>query len=489
MATSEREKVNVEILTATEETMNQKSKARRDLVERIDKADFSNFDASPWKDPNTIRPIPGKQEQFILSDSDITFFIGGSGTGKSEAMVLDQLQHVKDPNYESITFRRTTKSLKGAGGIFNKAGRVYERLGAEKKLQDLMYTWPSGATARYSHLEHGLATAEANHAGLEYARIYYDELHTFDKDSFMFMLSRLRSNADVDAAVKATMNPTPKETIGGWIHEFLEGFYIDEYGYPIEENSGKKRYFITDDNGTLIWADHPEELQAQYGYDCAPMSFTAITSCIIDNPVLMSLQPRYLPSLKNMGRIARERLLYCCWNVSPKGAGYFQREWVEYVDGKDLPKLNKVIRAYDLAASVKSEINSDPDWTAGVKIGLGEDGCFYVMNAKEILARPAGVAKLIQETAVMDGKNVPIGIPQDAGAGGLIQFEHYAKPLILKGYKVKKAKTRKGKLERFSGFSNAAENGMVKIVKGDWNDKYITQLENFDPDRKRQHDD
>jgi predicted phage terminase large subunit-like protein len=483
------EESSVSILDATESDLNRKSKARRDLVERINNVDFSDFDISPWKDPNVIRPIPGKQEQFILSDADITFFIGGSGTGKSEAMVLDQLQHVNDPNYESITFRRTTKSLKGAGGIFNKAGRIYERLGAEKRINDLMYIWPSGATARYSHLEHGLATAEANHAGLEYARIYYDELHTFDKDSFMFMLSRLRSNAEVDAAVKATMNPTPKETIGGWIHEFLEGFYIDEYGYPIEEASGVKRYFITDDDGRLIWADCPEDLQAQYGFDCAPLSFTAITSCIIDNPVLMVAQPRYLPSLKNMGRIARERLLYCCWNVSPKGAGYFQREWIEYVDRKDLPKMKRVIRAYDLAASVKSEINSDPDWTAGVLMGLGEDGYIYIINAKEELARPAGVMKLIQDTAEYDGKGVAIGLPQDAGQAGIIAYQHYAQPLVLMGYKVKKFKTRKGKLERFSGFSNAAENNMVRIVKGDWNDKYITQLENFDPDRKRQHDD
>ena len=480
---------DVGILDSTESDLNRKSKARRDLIKRINEVDLSDFDVSPWRDPNVVRPIPGKQEEFITSDADITFFVGGSGTGKTEAMVMDQLQHIHDSGYESITFRRTTKSLTGAGGIFNKAGRVYERLGAEKRIKDLMYRWPSGATCRYSHLEHGLATAEANHAGLEYSRIYYDELHTFDRESFMFMLSRLRSNADVDAAVKATMNPTPKESIGGWIHEFLEGFYIDDYGYPIEENSGKKRYFITDDDGSLVWGNSAEELQARYGYDCAPMSFTCITSCIIDNPVVMTLQPRYLPALKNMERVARERLLYCCWNVSPKGGGYFQREWVEFVDRKDVPKLVKMIRAYDLAASIKSEVNTDPDSTANTLMGLGEDGYLYILDANEALERPAGVMKMIRDTAEFDGRNVVIGLPQDVGQAGIIAFEHYAKPLILSGYKVKKFKTRKGKLERFSGFSNAAENGMVRIVRGSWNDKYINQLENFDPERKRQHDD
>lgn len=81
--------------------------------------------------------------------------------------MLDQLRHVNNPNFESVTFRRNTKSLKGAGGIFNKAGKVYKRLGAEQRLVDLMYRWPSGATSRYSHLEHNERTAEEDHQGLE----------------------------------------------------------------------------------------------------------------------------------------------------------------------------------------------------------------------------------------------------------------------------------------------------------------------------------
>lgn len=405
-------------------------------------------------------------------------------------MVLDQLRHVNNPNFESITFRRNTKSIKGAGGIFNKAGKVYKRLGAEQRLVDLMYKWPSGATSRYSHLEHNERTAEEDHQGLEYSGIYWDELGRFNKAAFMYMLSRLRSNAEgITSYVRATCNPEPKESEGGWLHEFLDDFYLDDYGYPVPERSGVIRWFISDEDGNLAWGNSPEELQAQYGLDCDPMSFTFISAQIYDNKVLCKNQPAYVTALKNLGRVERERLLYGGWNVSPKGSGYFQREWVEFVDMKDLPRMTKIIRAYDLAASVKSEINTDPDWTACVKMGMGDDGCFYIINAKEILSRPAGVQKLMIETAEFDGKNTPISIPQDAGAGGLIQYEHYAKPMILRGYKVKKAKARKSKLERFSGFSNAAENRMIKIVRGDWNDKYIAQLENFDPERRRQHDD
>lgn len=472
-----------------DETNYEKSTARARIKQIIADIDVSDFDATPWSDENIVRPLPGAQERFLMSDAQIVFYGGAAGSGKSEGLVLDQLSRIQDPNFESVTFRRNTKSLKGAGGIFNKAGKVYKRLGAEQKLVDLMYEWPSGATSRYRHLEHNERTAEDDHQGLEYSAIYFDEIGRFNRAAVFYMMSRMRSNAEGQSVMRATCNPEPLEAEGGWLHEFLDGFYLDDYGYPIPERSGVIRWFVSDDDGNLDWADDADTLRARHGIDCEPMSFTFIAANIADNLVLCKLQPGYLTALKNLGRVERERLLYGCWNVAPQGSGYFKREWVEFVDRKQVPKLLKTVRAWDLAASVVSEINTDPDWTAGVLIGVGEDGYFYVLNAVEALARPAGVQALLKETAQFDGKNCPVSLPQDAGQAGIIAFEHYARPLILSGFKVKRAKTRKGKLERFSGFSNAAENGLVRIVRGPWNEKYISQLENFDPDRKKQHDD
>lgn len=146
------------------------SAARQRIVDMINNLDAANFDITPWTKPNTIRPLP-KQEEMILSTAQVTFFGGSAGSGKSDGIVLDPLQHKNDPNFEAITFRRTTKSLKGAGGIFQKAGKVYNKLGAKQNLSELKYTFPSGSTARYSHMEHGVNTAEQDHAGLEYSAI------------------------------------------------------------------------------------------------------------------------------------------------------------------------------------------------------------------------------------------------------------------------------------------------------------------------------
>lgn len=122
-------------------------------------------------------------------------------------------------------------------------------------------------------------------------------------------------------------------------------------------------------------------------------------------------------------------------------------------------------------------------------MGLGKDGTVYILDAMEMYGRPAQITDKMHWKAGVDGKNTWIGIPQDVGAGGKTQFQHYAYPLQHKGYLIKKFPARKGKIERFQPFSNAAENGMVVMVKGDWNKKYIQQLEDFDPDRKRGHDD
>ena len=467
------------------------SKARDDIRRKINMIPemIKDFDPSPWTSPNVIRPLKGRQEEFITSKAQITWYGGSAGSAKTEGIVLDQLKHINDPNFESVTFRRNTKSLKGAGGIYNKAGKVYKKLGAKERINDMTYVWPSGAKSRYCHLEYNERTADADHQGLEYTGIYFDELGKFSKAAFLYFLTRMRSNADIQSYIKATCNPEFRESEGGWMHEFLQGFYLDDYGYPIEERSGVIRWFITDEDGTIIWGDSKEELIIKYGDHVEPFSFTFISAQIYDNLVLCKLKPSYLAALKNAPRTERERLLYSCWNVSAKGSGYFQKDFVEFVDRSQIPKMKRVIRAYDLAASVKSEINTDPDWTACVKMGLGEDGYIYILDAKDLLARPAGVSKFILDNASFDGKRIPVGLPLDSGAGGVIQFEHYSKPLILSGYKVKRFKTRKGKLERFSGFSNAAENGIVKVLKGLWNDKYISQLENFDPERKRQHDD
>jgi len=108
------------------------------------------------------------------------------------------------------------------------------------------------------------------------------------------------------------------------------------------------------------------------------------------------------------------------------------------------------------------------------------------MHAVRDRKRPSGVKQMMRKYAGIDGTKCTVGIPLDAGGAGKAVFEDHAKNLA--GFKFKKCKTTKSKLERFEPFSAAAEAGLIKIVKGDWNDEYVRELENFVGDGKG-HDD
>ena len=133
--------------------------------------DVSDFDPTPYTDPNVIRPLP-KQEEFLLShnNAQITFYGGSAGSAKTIGLMYDVFQHVHDPNFECIFFRRTTKQLRGAGGLWGKCSTLYKKIGATAKEVEMKITFPSGATARFSHLEHD-KDAQDNHQGLEYSAV------------------------------------------------------------------------------------------------------------------------------------------------------------------------------------------------------------------------------------------------------------------------------------------------------------------------------
>ena len=46
-----------------------------------------------------------------------------------------------------------------------------------------------------------------------------------------------------------------------------------------------------------------------------------------------------------------------------------------------------------------------------------------------------------------------------------------------------------GKLNRFLPFAAISEAGAVKVVRGDWNEPYFAELENFIPNNRNQKDD
>lgn len=303
----------------------------------------------------------------------------------------------------------------------------------------------------------------------------------------------MRTEANMQPRFLGTCNPEYDSFLRKWLQD---AGYLDEnnFGIPHEHMSGVTKYFIRQNND-MIWRDTKQELLEEFGQDCGPMSFCFISATCRDNPVLLERDPTYLSKLKNLPRIERMRLLEGAWLVREQAAGFFKREWVSIVNHHDLPNFNKIVRAYDLAGSVPSEAYPDPDWTAGVLMGVDYSGNSYVLDVTRYRQRSAKVLENIIEQAKRDteewGDHL-IVIPEDAGAAGKTAADNMVGSINAAGFLVKKNKMSnvKGrKLKAFQPFAITSENRMVYCLAGDWNDSWFLELETFDPGTRGGHDD
>lgn len=422
-----------------------------------------------------LEPQPGKQSMFLSTKADICLYGGGAGSGKTFALMLECLRHLNVRNFYTLFLRRTKTEAKLPGGPIDESRNIFPQFGGEYSESMMNWKFPGGARVQFQGIE--LEKDLEDFKGSQVPLIIFDELTGFTEKMFNYLLSRNRSSTGVRPYIRATCNPVSE----GWVRKLVD-WWIDENGYPIEARCGVIRWFIRRGEETH-WYNSKEEAEAAWGEDSMPKSFTFINATVKDNK---KIDPAYEANLKALSRVEREALLLGNWNVKANAGSYFQGDWCEFVLPKDVPPSKAEIRAWDTASTVPSEVNPDPDYTAGVKIRLGDDGYYYVMHSKRFRTRPAGVREGMRTTASGDGVKCVVGIPLDPGGAGKAVFDDHAKNLA--GFKFKKCKTTKSKLERFEPFSYAAEAGLVKIVKGDWNDDYIRELENFVGDGKG-HDD
>lgn len=422
-----------------------------------------------------LEPQPGKQEMFLSTKADICLYGGGAGSGKTFALMLECLRHLNVPNFFTLFLRRTKAEIKLPGGPIDESRNIFPMFDGEYSEAYMNWKFPSGARVQFSGIE--LDKDLENFKGSQVPLIIFDELTGFTERMFWYLLSRNRSSTGVRPYIRATCNPVSD----GFVRKLVD-WWIDDDGYPIEERCGVIRWFVRRGEDTH-WYDSKEEAEEIWGDDAMPKSFTFINATVKDNKMI---DPHYEANLKSLTRLEREALYLGNWDVKPNAGSYFQAEWCEFVDPHEVPKAVKEIRAWDTASTKPSEVNPDPDYTAGVKIRLGEDGYYYIMHSTRFRDRPAVVKREMLRNAKNDGNKCFVGLPLDPGGAGKSVYEDHVKNLI--GYKIKKSKTSKSKVERFEPFSSAAENGLVKIVRGKWNDDYTKELEAFVGDDKG-HDD
>lgn len=452
---------------------------------------------------------------FLARRSGNTFITGNSGKSRLLLNKAGYFAHT-DPNFEGVMFRRTTKPLSAAGGLFSEAKKLFKPLGVDiKETQMEIYFHGikgssnnrKGGNLKFTHLEHE-KDAEGNHQGLQYSFCGFDELTHFEQSQFLYLIGRLRSEADGDSFCMATTNPDYDSWVYNWV-----SWYLTEDGYFDENKLGKIRYFLIV-NDTPVFGDTEEELAEEYPELCyienpvegtteyvPPLSFCFIGGTIFDNPALIKANPKYLSALKAQTEINRKRLLEGNWHARPEGSAYFDRNWLHKIENKPFEAV--CVRSWDIASEEPSDKNRHPDYTASIKMYKTKENEYVIAGDFEPLShneredtygryrqRPGQRNHSMIRQAEHDGSEVIVCLPVDPAAAGKLQFSELAKMFMSEGFTVRKdpMPSNKSKLTKFEPFSSACMNGMVSIVESSFGNKktldaFYKELESFDGER------
>lgn len=344
--------------------------------------------------------------------------------------------------------------------------------------------------------------------------IAMDELTHFSQYQFLYLIGRLRSEADMDSFMIASCNPDYQSWVFSWVK-----WYLDEEGYPDKEKCGTKRFFVIEEDEPKF-GDDEKELADKYPHLCyienpltgetqyvRPLSFTFIAGTIFDNPALIEKNPKYLASLKSQSPVNRARLLDGNWLAREEGSNFFDRSWLK--DTNQYPQGGRCCRAWDKASSEPSDKERHPDYTAcSPRMYKCKDGYYWLVGdyvktcidkneTDEVYGRfrlRAGERdNLMVEQAKHDGEDCRILLPVDPGAHGKTEYEYSALKLIQEGFSVHPdpAPTNASKLKKAEPFFNACQNRLVYIVRNTFTeDTYnaiMKELESFDGTRSTRH--
>lgn len=436
-------------------------------------------------EPVVIAPASIPQELFINSEADIVIASGSAGSSKSYGILLRFLRFINDPKTEGVIFRRTSTQLEMPGGLWNESIALYSSVdpGLKVNLSKKQLTFSSGATLKFSHYENEAAKVKLK--GMQASFQAIDEATEFTEEMVTYLMSRLRSaGVSYKPSICMATNPMYDSFLRHWVLWWLD----PETGIPDRKKMGIIRYFVKQ-GSEFVWADTRKELEDIYGTgpESGIMSMTVIGSTVYDNPYIMNSDPSYVSRLKSLSPVETARLLYGSWFARQESAGYFKREWCTKIEFAPYATVKRV-RAWDMAGTLPSQANPNPDWTVGILMSKTKDGAYIVEDMIRFRGRFHEVEKKIFETAEADGVSTTVVIPKDPGQAGTAYASTLTKALAERGFTSKMMPTNKSKLDRFKPFAAIAEAKIVQVVIADWNKDFFDELEAFNGDGKQKDD-
>lgn len=468
---------------------------------------------------NHWTPQPGPQAELFLCDCDEILYGGAAGGGKTSSIVALLSGRVQMRGYRALLLRRSTPDLKG---LIDEARAIYLDGRPAGKFAFRPFAPPPLArfredkgwmifTAWGSRLEFGHchdAEAYRSHMGQQYDDIVFDEGTQFTQTQYEAIITRRRGTiSGIRRRAIVTANPPehnepgegwvrakwapwldPSAAVDAWTETDDQGNKVCGVGLP-PRSEGARRLPPARSGQVLYVA----KVRGAERFSAAPFTWngakaetrTFIRSTLSDNPAMLEAEPNYRGKLRSVNAVRAQQLEDGDWTVRYVRGGMFQRTWFEMVDSRpDEREVVGRVRAWDKAATEPTTANPDPNWTRGVKMAKLKDGSLLVENMVSTRAAPGERDALILATAKLDGPGVKVRGPQDPAAAGKSDAVAFRK--LLEGFTVKTEPVSGDKVMRAGPASSLAhpkstggQHGRIKVLRGPWNEEFLSELESF----------
>lgn len=322
----------------------------------------NNFSKNiPRKGVIEWRPHNGPQTLFHMSSAYEVLFGGTKGPGKTDTLLREGLRQIHIPNYKAMIFRRTYPNLRE---IIDRSHKYFGGLGATFNSQDHRWTFPSGATYGFGHVQH--EHDKWNHNGFEYHYIGFDEVTEFTETQYLFLMAQNRtSDARIRCYIRSTANP------GGVGHGWVKKRFIDCL------NPCEVRYFKrVEDDDVVCDVSDPHAVSREF-----------IPATVYDNPSITENDPNYIKRLEQLPEEDKQALLYGNWDIFK---GQFFKAWRRsiHVKEREITKgFNKFISIdYGYAApSAVLWFMVDFDGNLHIYRELYKEGLTYTQLAEKVM--------------------------------------------------------------------------------------------------------
>ncbi len=392
--------------------------------------------------PNYQGMFPSPKQLLMLALPCTEILYGGAARGgKTVSLVASALQYVNRPNYKAILFRRRMTDMALPGSILSLMHNWLDRTNARYDSDSYVWHFPSGAQIAMGYL--GKRGDHERYQGAVFHYIGFDELTHFYEYEYDYLFTRLWKERNDPIPLRMRAGTNPGGPGADWV----------------------MRRFMLFPNSSRIF----------------------IPATIDDNPA--ADRKAYETQLRatNLDPVTIEQLLNGNWTITAQG-NMFRLEWLLREDtAPDCEQMLAVCRAWDIAATVRSEANPDPDWTAGVKMARDASGKYHIMDMQAIRDTPDKVEALIRKCADQDGAACQILMEQQPAASGKREMRYYQdllrdRMLIpISPYKKPKSGTadEPRKINMARPLSTAFSKGLIRIARTEMLNELVLQLVSF----------